>query len=55
MITMKRHVFDLDNTLIYTDLLNNDSYNYALNLLGLATIVDCKGLLEMLFLVDIRI
>lgn len=42
MITMKRHVFDLDNTLIYTDLLNNDSYNYALNLLGLASIVDCK-------------
>lgn len=42
MITMKRHVFDLDNTLIHTDLLNNDSYNYALNLLGLATIVDCK-------------
>lgn len=39
---MKRHVFDLDNTLIYTDSLNNDSYNYALNQLGLATINDFK-------------
>lgn len=42
MITMKRHVFDLDNTLIYTDSLNNDSYNYALNQLGLASINDYK-------------
>lgn len=42
MTTMKRHVFDLDNTLVYTNLLNNASYNYALSLLGLATIVDCK-------------
>jgi len=42
MITMMRHVFDLDNTLIYTDSLNNDSYNYALKKLGLATINDCK-------------
>lgn len=42
MITMKRYVFDLDNTLIYTDSLNNDSYNYALSLQGLAPINDCK-------------
>jgi phosphoglycolate phosphatase-like HAD superfamily hydrolase len=42
MITMKRHVFDLDNTLIYTDSLNNDSYNYALKLFGLASIYDYK-------------
>ena len=42
MITMKRHVFDLDNTLIFTDSLNNDSYNYTLNLFGLSTINDCK-------------
>lgn len=42
MITIKRHIFDLDNTLIYTDSLNNDSYNYALNLLGLASINECK-------------
>lgn len=42
MIPMKRYVFDLDNTLIYTNSLNNDSYNYALNLLGLESIVDCK-------------
>lgn len=42
MITMKRYVFDLDNTLIYTDSLNNDSYNYALELCELAPIKDCK-------------
>lgn len=42
MISMKRYVFDLDNTLIYTDALNNESYNYALKLLGLASIEDCK-------------
>lgn len=39
---MKRHVFDLDNTLIYTDSLNNDSYNYALFTLGFPSINDCK-------------
>ena len=35
---MKReliHVFDLDNTLVYTDALNKDAYNYALKQLGL--------------------
>lgn len=35
---MKRYVFDLDNTLVYTDKLNNDSYNHALNLFGLSPI-----------------
>ena len=39
---MNRHIFDLDNTLIYTDSLNNDSYNYALNLLGMTLNSDCK-------------
>lgn len=42
MITMERYVFDLDNTLIYTDLLNNRSYNYALNHHGLMAINDYK-------------
>ena len=42
MRIMKMYVFDLDNTLIYTDLLNNYSYNYALNKFGLASIIDCK-------------
>ena len=42
MRIMKRHVFDLDNTLVYTDSLNNKSYNYALNQLGLASINNCK-------------
>ena len=27
---MKYYVFDLDNTLVYTDALNNESYNFAL-------------------------
>ena len=39
---MNRYVFDLDNTLVYTDLLNNDSYNYALNRLGFAPIKGSK-------------
>lgn len=39
---MERYVFDLDNTLIYTDLLNNRSYNYALKCHGLVAISDCK-------------
>ncbi|MBU3112696.1 HAD hydrolase-like protein [Clostridium lacusfryxellense] len=42
MISIKRYVFDLDNTLIYTDSLNNVSYNYALNLQGFAPINNCK-------------
>lgn len=32
---MNRYVFDLDNTLVYTDLLNNESYNYALRMHGI--------------------
>lgn len=32
------YIFDLDNTLIYTDLLNNNSYNYALIQQGLEPI-----------------
>lgn len=39
-----RHIFDLDNSLIYTDALNNDAYNFALNMLGITQIVDCKRL-----------
>lgn len=39
---MRKYVFDLDNTLIYTDLLNNNSYNYALNELGLMPINNIK-------------
>ena len=35
MIMEKKYVFDLDNTLVYTNSLNNDSYNYALSILGL--------------------
>lgn len=31
---MKKYVFDLDNTLVYTNLLNNKAYNYALKRLG---------------------
>jgi phosphoglycolate phosphatase-like HAD superfamily hydrolase len=42
MKIMNRYIFDLDNTLVYTDSLNNDSYNYAFKQLGLATINDCK-------------
>ena len=34
----KKYVFDLDNTLVYTNLLNNDSYNYALSTAGLPRI-----------------
>ncbi len=36
------HIFDLDNTLIYTNQLNSDSYNYALTKLGLVPIVSCS-------------
>lgn len=39
---MKRYVFDLDNTLIYTDSLNNDSYNFALKCQGLSPINEVK-------------
>ena len=39
---INRYIFDLDNTLIYTNILNNYSYNYALQLQGIAPILDCK-------------
>lgn len=42
MIITKKYVFDLDNTLIYTDYLNNDSYNYALKYYGLSPINNYK-------------
>jgi len=35
---MSRYVFDLDNTLIETDELNNLSYNHALSLVGVSPI-----------------
>lgn len=31
---MYKHVFDLDNTLVFTDELNSEAYNYALGILG---------------------
>lgn len=42
MMIEQKYVFDLDNTLVYTDILNNDSYNYALNILGLPEINNVK-------------
>lgn len=33
-----KYVFDLDNTLIYSDNLNNESYNYALKQFGLSEV-----------------
>lgn len=41
-LTMNRYVFDLDNTLVHTNLLNNNSYNYALNQLDLEPIYNCR-------------
>ena len=38
----KISVFDLDNTLVFTDNLNNESYNFALTKLGKDKIVDVK-------------
>lgn len=35
---MKKYVFDLDNTLIFTDTLNNISYNFSLKKMGLKEI-----------------
>lgn len=37
---INRYIFDLDNTLIYTNILNNNSYNYALQQQGLEPILD---------------
>ncbi len=31
---MYKYVFDLDNTLVFTDELNSEAYNYALSILG---------------------
>jgi beta-phosphoglucomutase-like phosphatase (HAD superfamily) len=39
---MNGYVFDLDNTLIFTDLLNNESYNHALGKFGLPLIQNRK-------------
>ncbi len=39
---LDRYVFDLDNTLIFTNSLNNDSYNFALSKLNLPTIGACR-------------
>ena len=44
---MKRFVFDLDNTLIYTDFLNNESYNYALLQSGFNSINNCTRITRM--------
>lgn len=41
MNTVKKYVFDLDNTLVFTDCANNYSYNYALMRKGLFPITDC--------------
>lgn len=38
MSKLNRYVFDLDNTLVYTDFLNNYSYNFALSSCGLSRI-----------------
>lgn len=35
----KRYVFDLDNTLVMTDNLNNTAYNYALSCMGFQPII----------------
>ena len=37
---MFKHVFDLDNTLVFTDNLNSEAYNHALSVLGREPIFD---------------
>lgn len=37
---MYKHVFDLDNTLVFTDNLNSEAYNYALGILGKEPLFD---------------
>lgn len=37
---MKYYVFDLDNTLVFTDNLNNEAYNFVLKKVGLSEIRD---------------
>lgn len=39
---MYKHIFDLDNTLVFTDELNREAYNYALVSLGKEPIYDEK-------------
>ncbi len=39
---MYKYIFDLDNTLVFTDDLNNEAYNYALKFLGKERISDVK-------------
>ncbi len=38
----KKYIFDLDNTLVFTDKLNTKAYNFALNKVGLACITNVK-------------
>ena len=35
---MRYYVFDLDNTLVFTDALNNEAYNFVLKKFGLSEI-----------------
>ena len=42
LLDAKKYVFDLDNTLVYTNSLNNESYNYALRLLGKSYLTEIK-------------
>lgn len=39
---MNKYIFDLDNTLVFTDELNSESYNYALSFYGKEPISDVK-------------
>lgn len=39
---MYKYIFDLDNTLVFTDKLNSEAYNYALDSLGKENINDVK-------------
>ena len=48
---MIKYIFDLDNTLVYTDELNNEAYNYALKVLNKDTIdIDSRITREIVFL-----
>lgn len=41
---MKYYVFDFDNTLVFTDVLNNEAYNFVLKKFGLSEIRDVARL-----------
>lgn len=41
---MKYYIFDLDNTLVFTDVLNNEAYNFVLKKFGLSEIWDVDRL-----------